>query len=175
MERKIGWYIEKELLIRTPFILKLSPKFLEKARNNLVTMNILFEVQEKGEIREALDVPEEYDSAEWVVACGYYAMYMAALAALAQAGYRSRSHSGTIAALEALFVRKELLEPNYLEMIEDARLEMEHVERIKWARERREIAQYSVTKQTTKKLASESRDDAYKFVERMEALLERGR
>ncbi|MBN2121791.1 HEPN domain-containing protein [Candidatus Micrarchaeota archaeon] len=173
MEKKIGWYIEKGLLVRTPFIRKLSPKFLEKARNNLITMNILFEMQDKREIREALDIPREYDSAEWVVACGYYAMYMAALAALAQVGYRSRNHSGTILALEAFFVKKELLEPKYLEMIGEAQFGMEHVEQIRWARERREIAQYSVTKHTTKRLASESRDDAYEFVERMEKLLER--
>jgi uncharacterized protein (UPF0332 family) len=136
-------------------------------------MNILFEVQEKGKIREALDIPGEYDSAEWVVACGYYAMYMAVLAALARIGYKSKNHSGTILALEAFFVKKELLEPEYLEIIGEAQLEMEQVERIRWAREKREIAQYGVTKQTTKKLASESRDDAYKFVERIERLLER--
>lgn len=43
---------------------------------------------------------------------------------------------------------------------------------MKLARERREIAQYSVTKETTRKIAGKTRNDAYQFVEKMEGLIE---
>ena len=104
--------------------------------------------------------------------CGYYAMYMAALSALAKVGYRSKNHTATIIALETFFVNKKLLELEYLEMLEKAQLEKEQIEQLKLARERREIAQYSVTKGTTRMIAKNIREDAYKFIERIEELVE---
>ena len=56
-------------------------------------------------------------------------------------------------------------------MIENAQLEKEHVEQLKIARDRREIAQYSVTKQTTKEVAKLIKSDAYQFTEAIEKLL----
>jgi uncharacterized protein (UPF0332 family) len=106
-----------------------------------------------------------------IVVCGYYAMYMAASAALAKISYRSKNHTATILALETFFVKRQLLEPDYLKIMEKAKLEKEHLEQLKLARERREIAQYSVTKGTTKSIAEEIKRDAYSFVERMEKLM----
>jgi len=99
-------------------------------------------------------------------------MYMAALATLAKIGYRSKNHTATVLALETFFVKKKLLEARYLEMLEKARLQKEQVEQLKLARERREIAQYSVTKETTRRMAEKTKDDSYKFVEKMEELVE---
>lgn len=56
-------------------------------------------------------------------------------------------------------------------MIEKAQLEREHVEQLKLARDRREIAQYSVTKQKTRKIAEEIKADAYMFLQRIERLI----
>jgi len=171
MKKDFQWFVGEGLLTRTPFIQKLAPKFLEKAKNNLITMSLLLDLRDSKQARELLHVPEDYDSSEWVVSCGYYAMYMAASAALAKVNYRSKNHTATIIALEKLFVKKQLLEPEYPKMIEKAQIEKEHVEQLKLARDRREIAQYSVTKETTKTIAEEVKIDAYKFVERMEKLL----
>jgi uncharacterized protein (UPF0332 family) len=171
MVKGIDWFIEEGMLSKTPFIRKLAPAYLEKAKNNLVTMSVLYDLQDKKEARELLNVPDDYDSSAWVVSCAYYAMYMAASAALARINYRSKNHTATIIALETFFVKKELLEAEYLKMIEKAQVEREHVDQLKLARDRREIAQYSVTKQTTRKIADEIKDDAYKFVERMEKLV----
>lgn len=171
MNKGIDWFIEEGLLSKTPFIGKLALPFLEKAKNNLITMSILSDLHGSKEAKEILQVPEDYDSSEWVVSCGYYAMYIAASAALAKIGYRSKNHTATIIALETFFVKKYILEPEYLKMIEKAQLEREHVEQLKLARDRREIAQYSVTKQTTRKIADEIKTNAYMFIQRMERII----
>jgi uncharacterized protein (UPF0332 family) len=172
MDKGISWFIEEGLLAKTPFIQKLTPRFIDKAKNNLVTMSILFDLHNSKEAREMLHVPEDYDSSEWVVVCAYYAMYMAASAALAKVNYKSKNHTATVVALETFFVKKQLLEERYLKMIEKAQLEKEHIDNLKLARDRREIAQYSVTKGTTRKIAEEIKEDAYKFVERIVKLIE---
>lgn len=171
MEKGINWFTRQGLLTKTPFIGRLAQRFLDKARNNLVTMSILFDLHISGEAKKILNAPEEYDSSEWVVICGYYAMYMAALGALARVGYRSKNHSATVVALETFFVEKRLLEPEYLKMLERAQLEKEQIEQLKLAKERREIAQYSVTKGTTRSIAEKIKEDAYRFVERIEGLV----
>jgi uncharacterized protein (UPF0332 family) len=171
MKKDINVFIQEGLLTKTPFIQKLAPRFIEKAKNNLITLSILFDLHRNKEVREKLNVPENYDSNEWVVVCAYYAMYMAASAVLAKINYKSKNHTATVMALETFFVKKQLLEEKYLKMIEKAQLEKEYVDNLNLARNRREIAQYSVTKETTRRIAEEIKEDAYKFVERMEKLV----
>jgi uncharacterized protein (UPF0332 family) len=172
MERDINWFVDQSLLIKTPFIGRLAQRFLGKARDNLVTMSILFDLHDNVEARKLLKIPEDYDSSEWVVVCGYYAMYMAALGALAKVGYRSKNHAATVAALETFFVKRQLLAPEHLRMLERAQLEREQIEHLRLAKERREIAQYSVTKETTRSIAQKIKADAYLFVEKIEELVD---
>ncbi|MBI2549388.1 hypothetical protein HYW21_08630 [Candidatus Woesearchaeota archaeon] len=73
--------------------------------------------------------------------------------------------------METFFVEKQLLEESYLTLIERAQLEKQYIDNLNLARDRREIAQYSVTKETTRRIAEEIKEDAYKFVERMEKLI----
>jgi len=171
MKKGIKWFIKKDFLVKTPFIQNLASKFIEKARLNLETMNILFDLQNNKEARNILNVPDDYDSNEWVVVCAYYAMYLASLAALAKVNYKSKNHTATVLALETFFVKKQLLENEYLKIIEKAQFKEQYIDNLKLARQKREIAQYNVTKETTQKLANEIRDDAYTFVDRMEKLV----
>jgi uncharacterized protein (UPF0332 family) len=171
-KRSVKWYIGKGLLQRTPFISRLSGGYVEKARANLVTMSILYEIKENTDARKALAVPDYYEPGEWVVISAYYSMYMATLGVLAKVNYKCSNHSAAIAALDGFFVKKELLEPQYVKMLENARLDREQVEQLELAKTRREIAQYSVTKNTTWDLAKAQKENAYKFVERMEGLIE---
>ena len=157
-------------LRKAPFIRGLSAAFLAKARHNLTTMAILSKLSE-GQVRQSLAVPSEYSSDEWVVICGYYAMYMAALSALARLSYQSKSHTSTLCAMEELLVRHKQLEPEYVKMLESYKVEPEDIRSLSLAKDRREIAQYSVTKKTTEALAARTKEDAYKFVQRMEQLL----
>ena len=172
MVRSIQWFEERRLIERTPFIGRLSPGYMEKARYNLTTMSILFQIGDDSEAREILDVPEWYLPSQWVVITGYYAMYMAALSSLARINYRSKNHTATVVAMETFFVKKELLEGRYLDMLENVQLEKGKIEQLEIVRERREIAQYSVTKDTTSELALKTRDDAYDFVNRIDLLLD---
>ncbi len=173
MKKNIDWFIQEGLLVKTPFIQRLVPRFIEKAKNNLITLSILFDLHSNKEARDVLNVPEDYDPNEWVAACAYYAMYMAASAALAKISYKSKNHTATVLALETFFVKKQLLEENYLKMIEKAQLEKRYIDNLNLARDRREIAQYSVTKETTRRIAEEIRENAYKFVERIEKLIDK--
>ena len=172
MNKDVRWFMRREVLLKTPYISRLTSRFLEKARNNLTTMSILFDLYDNNKARGSLNVPEDYDASEWVVVCSYYAMYVAALAALARVGYRSKNHTATVVALETFFVKKRLLEQRFLDMLRNAQLEKEQVDHLRLAKERREIAQYSVTKETTRKIAEKIKEDAYQFVDRIERLLE---
>lgn len=100
-------------------------------------------------------------------------MYHSALAALASVGYKSDNHTATIFALEVFFVRKNLLEKEFLEKLKQAReLEEEYVQKLRRARKQRETAQYGVTEETGKDTAEKLLKCAREFVNRMERLIE---
>jgi len=165
-------FLKEGKIWKEPFAKRLSPQFMAKARNNLETMGILHDLMFNSKAKEILKVQAHYSSNEWVAITGYYSMYLAAQSVLAKAGYRSKSHEGTIIAMEELFVKKEKLEPNYLRMLKSAQLEEKFVSDLRIAKERRQIAQYGVTKETSDDLAERIREDAPKFVNRLDILLE---
>jgi len=170
MSKNVKWFVAKGMLIKTQSTRAMAPKYLEKSRNNLVLMDVLSDLQTNIKAREILHISSDFDVSEWIIICAYYAMYMAASAALAAINYRSKNHSATIVSLDTFFVKKEMLESEFLEMINNAKFEKEQIWQLDMARNRRETAQYSVTKLTTKTMAEKTRKDAYEFVERIEEL-----
>ncbi len=164
-------FLKERTVRKEPFVQRLAPQFMAKARNNLETMGLLHDLMFNSKAKEILKVSDHYGSNEWVAITGYYAMYMASQAILAKAGYRSSSHEGTIIAIEEIFVKKEKLEPEFLRMLKNAQLEEKYVSDLRIARERRQVAQYGVTKKTNDDVAESIREDAPKFVNRMELLL----
>ena len=171
--RKINWYLKKKQLIMDNEVKELAPRYLEKARNNLVTMNILLDLNDNKKARDLLKIPEDYDSNEWVVIAGYYAMYTAAISLLAKIGYRSKNHTATLCVLEEFFVKKKILEEDILILLKSAMFHKEEVEKLSDARHKREIAQYSITKQTTKSIAEKIKKDAYDFVNKCEEIIKK--
>ena len=171
MKRKIDFYLKKKLLIKDNIVIDLATGYLEKAKINLITMQILLDIQNDKIIREKLNVPKEYSTYEWVVVCGYYAMYTSALALLAKIGFRSKNHTATLLVLEEFFVKKKLLNDESFIRIKNAMFQKEEIEKLSDARDKREIAQYSITKQTTKKIAEKIKKDAYEFVNKCEEVL----
>lgn len=167
--KTIKFYLNKKLIIKDKSVIKLSEKYLDKARNNLITMNSLFNIKKASEI---LKIPKDYDSDEWVVVTGYYAMYMAALALIAKIGLKSKNHSATIIAIEEYFVKKNHLTKKDLSLIKNASLKKEELEKVSEAKHKREIAQYSITKKTTQKIAEQIKKDAFSFVNKVEEILE---
>lgn len=98
-------------------------------------------------------------------------MYLAALAALAKIGYKSKNHTAIICALETFFIKKGLLEKEILELLKKVKMEVKYVDMLRTARDKREIAQYSPTKKTVDFVATKIKEDAYRFVNRIEKLI----
>lgn len=164
-------YLRNKSLVKDLTIKQLSEKYLLKAKSNLITTSILFNANMSEQVRKIIDIPDNYNSDEWVVVSSYYAMYAAALALLAKIGYKSSSHAATILALEKFFVKKELIGQEYLSMLKHAQITQKEVQELASAKDNREIAQYSVTKATAHALAETSRKNAYAFVEKIEGLI----
>ncbi|MCD6522612.1 MAG: HEPN domain-containing protein [Candidatus Diapherotrites archaeon] len=162
----------KKLSGKAPFIRKLVSSFISKANHNFMVSSILLKLGDSNEQKKMLKLPEDFSAYDWVVITAYYAMYHSALAALASIGYKSDNHTATILALEVFFVRKNLLEKEFLDKLKEAReLEEEYIQKFRMARRQRETAQYGVTKETGKNAAERLLKDARKFVNRMEQLV----
>lgn len=163
----------KGLCGSSPFIVRLRDSFMEKARHNLQVCNAIRVLSSEEDAKTALRLPKDFSAFDWVVVTAYYAMYHSALAALASVGYKSDNHTATIVALEIFFVRKKLLEPEFLDKLKQAReLEEEYVRKLRQARRQRETAQYVVTEETGKDAAEKLLGDAQLFVNRIERLIE---
>lgn len=171
--KQIDFYIKEGQIVKDKSVVTLAQKYLDKSKNDLITLKILSEIQDDKNFRERLNIPESYTTYEWIVITGYYAMYTAALALLAKIGYRSKNHAATLLVLEEFFVKKKIMDPDALNLFKMAILHKEEVEKLSDARHKREIAQYSITKQTTKTIAEGIKKDAYEFVEKCEEIIQK--
>ena len=171
MKKTISFLLKKKAVMKDDSFRSLSKKFLDKSRMNLTTMSILSELNENEKAKELLKIPKGYDSNEWVVITGYYAMYTSALALLAKIGFKSKNHTATLLVLDEFFVKKKLLDNNLLSALKSALFQKEEIEKLSDARGKREIAQYSVTKETTKEIAKKIKKDAYEFINKVELIL----
>jgi len=151
----------------------LVAKYIARADKNLELMNIVSELSTNKEAQKALALPEEYVNDEWVIITAYYSMYLAALALLAKLGYRSKTHTATIIALEAFFVKKELIDQKYLLMFKHAQNQIDQQDIIDLSKrkEDRETAQYEVTKAVTHSIVEASMKNAVSFVNKVKELL----
>lgn len=174
MINRIRELIKKGFISKDNSVRNLSKKYLQKARNNIVTMNLLLELNNNQKAKNLLNVPKDYDSYEWAVITGYYSMYSSALALLAEIGFKSKNHTATLRVLEEFFVKKKLLNEKDLSSIKEAHLQKEELEKLSDARHKREIAQYSITKETTKNIAENIKKDAYDFINKVELVLVQG-
>jgi len=167
----IRFYLEKGQLIKDENVIVLSGEYLKKAKNNLLTMKILSGINTNKKARNLLKIPPDYSSDEWVVITGYYAMYASALALIAKIGYKSKNHTATIILLEEFFIKKKLMSKEDISLLKKAIIQKGEIEKLSEARHKREIAQYSVTKQTTKELAESIKQDAQDFINKCEEIL----
>lgn len=171
-EQRLKEFEGRGLCGKTPFMKRLAPNFMEKARHNLLFCTAVYGMSNSGEAKKILRLKEDFSAFDWVVITAYYAMYHSALAALASLNYKSDNHTATLIALEVHFVRKNLLEREFLDKLKQAReLEEEYVKKLRMARRQRETAQYGVTEETGKDTAEKLLKDAGDFVNRMEKLV----
>src|SRR3989344_194458 len=203
--------ITNGLLTRDESAKGLAVPYLEKAKINLTTMELL---SKATSFKDILELPQDYRADEWVIVAAYYSMYLAALSVLAQLGYRCKSHAAAIVALEEFLVKKALLDKKYLYLLEKVSINNKNsplvpisalkcgvlrhslkwrvfelwsalkcgvlnpalhnkyeIETLKDAKDKHEIAQYSVTKKLSLVLAEEIKIDARHFVDKMEEVL----
>ncbi|MBI5037075.1 HEPN domain-containing protein [Candidatus Micrarchaeota archaeon] len=172
VEKRLEKFEEKGLCGKASFIKRLAPSYLAKAGHNSMVSSILLKLGDNDEAKRALNIPGDFSAFDWIVIAAYYAMYHSALAALASIGYKSDNHAATITALEVFFVKKNLLEKDFLDKLKRAReLEEEYVQKLRLARRQRETAQYGVTEETGKDATEKLLKDARNFVDRMEKLV----
>lgn len=171
MITNIKQLIKQGYISKDDSVKNLSKKYLQKARNNLITMSLLSEINTSKKARALLKIPLDYNSDEWIVITGYYAMYSSALALISKIGYKSRNHTATIFLLEEFFIKKKLMSQEDLILLKNAIIQKSEIEKLSEARHKREIAQYSVTKQTTKDIAENIKKDAYNFINKIELVI----
>jgi len=171
LKNRLDSYKRKGLFRKNDREKDLAPKYLEKARNNLVGMQIDFKISSDEKIQKVLEISNftEYD---WVIIKGYYAMYHAALCCLAKLGFKSENHNATTLALELYFVHSEKLEERYVKVLEKARLEKDYVEKLREAKQERVIAQYNVSVNVEQRAAKWILETAKEFVDRLEKLFD---
>lgn len=169
LKSQIEFYKRKLLLRESKAEKMLAESYLRKARNNIIAMQVDYEISENEEVKKLINISgfKEYD---WVVVKGYYAMYMVSLACLAKLGLKSENHNATISAIEFYFVEKGKLERNYLEILKNVLLEKGYVDSLKGAKDDRITAQYNVSEEFEKRKAEEMISNAKAFVDRMEKL-----
>ncbi len=132
-----------------------SKQHIDKARNNLRAMKLMF----------------DNDLFDWVVICGYYAMYHAVLAALFNIGIRATAHYCAIAAFKEFYVKRGKVKPEYINYIKRAKqLEQKYAESLDKAQENRVIEQYDV-EVITNEDAEWIIEDAKDFVLKIEEVL----
>src|SRR3989338_3045712 len=127
-------FIRLKQLIKDTTVKNLAEPYLKKSRSNLITMEILSNVEKH---KTLLAIPKDHSDDEWVVVVAYYAMYMAALSLVAKVGYRSKSHTATSVALEEFFVKSKLLERNHFINFEKIKMRKEDIETLREVRDRR--------------------------------------
>ena len=98
---------------------------------------------------------------------------MAALAAIAKLGFKSKSHAATIAALEYYYVHQnKKLDKKQIEKLSKAYVLSEtFISKLMQSKTRRETAQYEATPSITQATATTALEDAETFITRIEELL----
>lgn len=169
---KLEEYERKSLFGRDGSIKRLVGNFLSKARHNLETANVLLNLSESSAAKVSLKISDSYVAYDWVIVSAYYAMYHAALGALAALGFKSEDHEATRVGLIYYYVLEGSLESKYVAALEKARkLEEEYIQKLYKAKRTRQIAQYSVEGEFSKVEAKSLIEDAVSFVNRISELI----
>jgi len=147
--------------------------YIDKARHNIETASLLIEISQNKESKKKLKVNEDYIGYDWVISCGYYAMFHAATAALAVIGIKAENHESLIEGLEYHFVLKEkAIESEDIERIKSAqRLDEKYVNRMWATKSKRNTAQYRADAVIAQKDAEKIYKDAIDFVNTLEGLI----
>lgn len=167
-----GYFDNGELRIDSA-ITTLVEYYVDKARHNIETASLLMEASKDKESKKRLKISADYIGYDWVISCGYYAMFHAATAALAAIGIKAESHESLIEGLEYHFVLKEkVIESEDIEKIKYAkRLDEKYVNRMWATKSKRNTAQYKADAVIAEKDAEKVYKNAIDFVDILESLI----
>ncbi len=170
---KVKGYFENGDLRVDSTIAVLVKYHIDKARHNIETGSLLMDISKNEEVKKRLKVRTDYIGYDWVISCGYYAMFHAATAALAAIGVKARSHESLIEGLEYHFVFKEkAIESEDVDKIKSAkRLDEKYVNRMWATKSKRNTAQYKADTVIARKDAEKIYKNAIDFVDMMESLI----
>lgn len=169
METKDRFFLRKRLDSK-----RLAGNYLKNARQNLLVAKMMLDLSSYQEAKKLLSLPDDFQCYSWSVAIYYYAMYHAALSALAKEGYESDDHKATRYALAKLYVIKDELEKEFLEIFDQGKkiLEEEYIVTLDDARKKDQAARYSASQEYEKNQAEAMQQDATKFVNRLAEIIE---
>ena len=170
---KVKGYFDNGDLRADSTITVLVKYHIDKARPNIQTASLLMEASRDRDLKKRLKVSEDYIGYDWVISCGYYAMFHAATAALADIGIKAETHESLIEGLEYHFVYKEnVIESKDMEKIKSAKkLDERYVNRMWATKSRRNTAQYKADAVIAQKDAQRTYKDALDFVYAIESLI----
>jgi len=146
MEKKVRFDVKK---LEELGLLRKIPKSTEKAKESLKTAESWLEEAENNLRNRAF---------KSCILSSYLAMFHSARACLFVNGFREKSHFAVARFLEDFYVKKHLLESEWVELLDHYR-------------ETRHDDQYSTSFIATEDEASNALDSAKKFVERIKKLL----
>ncbi len=172
LKKKIKRYLQKEQLFKKEEYVKLEKLFLTKARKNITIANLLFRTSEQEELKKMVVLPEGFEMYDWVIITSYYAMYSAALAAIAKLGFKSKSHMATIAVLEQYYVHenKQLAKEHVVKLAKAHTLSEIWITKFLEVKTKRETAQYEATPAIARENADSARKDAEEFITKIEEI-----
>lgn len=173
LKLKIDGYLKDSTIYEDKNFSALVPYYINKARHNLLTANLINKISENIETKHSLSMPDDYVAFDWVIVAGYYAMFHIATALLGCIGIRARSHESLINALEYQFVNKQnLLETALIKNISEAKnLEEHYINKMWTAKSKRTLAHYKAEKEISQKDALKILDYAINFVDRLHEVI----
>ena len=155
-------FIKKGIIIKITDRTSWTKRYLEKAEHNLDFAALVTDFH-KDVIKQTF-----YD---WVTIAYYYAVYHAALALIANIGFKSKSHLATLCGIIIHYYHKNKnLDEKYIEILRQ--IEKRNIEQFVETQDLRERASYGVSTDFEKGLALIAKKDAIEFINKTREILQ---
>ncbi|MDO8656006.1 MAG: hypothetical protein Q7K45_02100, partial [Nanoarchaeota archaeon] len=136
-----------------------------KSLKDMLLAKTIITIFESKELKKKLELEESFEYWEWVATLYYYSMLKIGKAIIAKKGYQTDDHYATLCALAKLFVAKNELDLNVLELFKEATelFEQKYVVYFQEAMESASESRYNVSADFEKEKALQIRDKAIEF------------
>lgn len=157
---------ENKFFLKRSFTERTKEKFYQlKSSKDIILGNTMVTLFNNKELKQKLELEEDFEYWEWVATLYYYSMLKIAKAIIAKKGYQTDDHYATLCALAKLFVIKNELDLETLELFKEATelFEQKYVLYFHEAMESASESRYDVSNDFDKEKALEIRDKAIEF------------